>query len=128
MYYLDKMTTINKSTNILYKNIYIPHIHEWIAGCIMLWILNPMSYGFYNPLFLVGMVCIWFFIAFVAEEKILIKSIKNKAFLVAWGYPLVLLLYAIIGHCQFEKNSVIVPFIMLIFLYYVSREDKRPLR
>lgn len=106
----------------------IPEIHEAFACIVMLWIMNPMSYAFYNPFILVILTVCWTISAFMNNNRVMLLSIKDKSFWVSLVYPAVLLIYHILGHSAFENNSVIVPVIVLIWVYYFKLEDKAAVR
>lgn len=112
------------NTQIIGKLSYLDVMRELFACFFVIWIINPMSYGFYNWIYCIPVMCAWLLLA-LCNIKLFLSILQNRAFLFSTLYTACHALYFLLGHADFVSHSIIPPFIFFMSLYYSKLADKR---
>ncbi len=98
-------------------------LNDLVSIFLVLWILNPMTHDYMNPLFVVVIAAVWFLFAYLANRSAMKKAMRSKAFLISWIYPCFMVLYVAVGHARLEKSSLGAPLIVLFYMYCYYKND-----
>ena len=98
-------------------------INKLLSYIFVIWVLNPMTHNYCNPQYLMLIVTLWFITAYLEGDMAMGRAICNSTFAISCIYPLVLIVYAVFGHTQFEKSSLEVPLIVIFYMYCHYRQN-----
>ncbi len=111
-----------KSMKSIYRKADIG-INKLLSYVFVIWVLNPMTHNYCNPQYLMLIVTLWFITAYLEGDMAMGRAICNSTFAISCIYPLVLIVYAVFGHTQFEKSSLEVPLIVIFYMYCHYRQN-----
>lgn len=100
---------------------------ELCALFVLLWGINPESF-MYNWVLYAGVVVLWAGFAMISEWQLFWKTVLHPAMLLSFGWPVLLAVYAIMGHVEFPFHHLLMPIFYLMFWFYYSREDRFALK
>ena len=100
-------------------------IFDLVSCVFVIWILNPMSHEYYNPIYICLIAVIWVLFACMDDQNSFAKAICNRVFLSSLIYPIVMILYALLGEREFGKSCLGVPLLVLFYMYFYYRHDKK---
>lgn len=100
---------------------------ELCALFVLLWGINPESF-MYNWVLYAGVVVLWAGFAMISEWQLFWKTVLHPAMLLSFGWPVLLAVYAVMGHVEFPFHHLLMPIFYLMFWFYYSREDRFALK
>ena len=100
-------------------------IFDLVSCVFVIWILNPMSHEYYNPICICLISLVWMLFAYMSNKKCFTKALCSRIFFCSLIYPIVMNIYALLGHSRFEKSSLGIPILVLFYMYFYYRKDVR---
>lgn len=82
----------------------------------------------YNWVLYAGVVVLWAGFAMISEWQLFWKTVLHPAMLLSFGWPVLLAVYAVMGHVEFPFHHLLMPIFYLMFWFYYSREDRFALK
>ena len=118
-----------KSSYILenkgYSFLHLPR--ELCAAFVLLWGINPESF-LYNWALYAGVVVLWACFAMASDWIHFWKTVLHPGMLLSFGWPVLLAVYAVLGHVEFPFHHLLMPIFYLLFWYYGSLQDRFALK
>ena len=103
-----------------YSFLYLPR--ELCAAFVLLWGINPESF-LYNWALYAGVVVLWACFAMASDWIHFWKTVLHPGMLLSFGWPVLLAVYAVLGHVEFPFHHLLMPIFYLLFWYYGSLQD-----
>ena len=100
---------------------------ELCAAFVLLWGINPESF-LYNWALYAGVVVLWACFAMASDWIHFWKTVLNPGMLLSFGWPVLLAVYAVLGHVEFPFHHLLMPIFYLLFWYYGSLQDRFALK
>ncbi len=100
-------------------------VNEIISCIFVLWVLNPITHEYLNPVYVIAIAAIWYVTASSQNKSAMGKALNSKVFILSWVYPLFMLVYVIARHAKLEKSSFGMPLIVLFYMYCYYRNNKK---
>lgn len=108
-----------------YSFLYLPR--ELCAAFVLLWGINPESF-LYNWALYAGVVVLWACFAMASDWIHFWKTVLHPGMLLSFGWPVLLAVYAVLGHVEFPFHHLLMPIFYLLFWYYGSLQDRFALK
>lgn len=108
-----------------YSFLYLPR--ELCAAFVLLWGINPESF-LYNWALYAGVVVLWACFAMASDWIHFWKTVLHPGMLLSFGWPVLLAVYAVLGHVEFPFHHLLMPIFYLLFWYYGSLQDRFTLK
>ena len=108
-----------------YSFLYLPS--ELCAAFVLLWGINPESF-LYNWALYAGVVVLWACFAMASDWIHFWKTVLHPGMLLSFGWPVLLAVYAVLGHVEFPFHHLLMPIFYLLFWYYGSLQDRFALK
>lgn len=108
-----------------YSFLYLPR--ELCAAFVLLWGINPESF-LYNWVLYAGVVVLWACFAMASDWIHFWKTVLHPGMLLSFGWPVLLAVYAVLGHVEFPFHHLLMPIFYLLFWYYGSLQDRFALK
>lgn len=100
---------------------------ELCAAFVLLWGINPESF-LYNWVLYAGVVVLWACFAMASDWIHFWKTVLHSGMLLSFGWPVLLAVYAVLGHVEFPFHHLLMPIFYLLFWYYGSLQDRFALK
>lgn len=100
---------------------------ELCAAFVLLWGINPESF-LYNWALYAGVVVLWACFAMTSDWIHFWKTVLHPGMLLSFGWPVLLAVYAVLGHVEFPFHHLLMPIFYLLFWYYGSLQDRFALK
>lgn len=100
---------------------------ELCAAFVLLWGINPESF-LYNWALYAGVVVLWACFAMASDWIHFWKTVLHPGMLLSFGWPVLLAVYAVLGHVEFPFHHLLMPIFYLLFWYYGSLQDRFALK
>ena len=108
-----------------YSFLHLPR--ELCAAFVLLWGINPESF-LYNWALYAGVVVLWACFAMASDWIHFWKTVLHPGMLLSFGWPVLLAVYAVLGHVEFPFHHLLMPIFYLLFWYYGSLQDRFALK
>ena len=108
-----------------YSFLHLPR--DLCAAFVLLWGINPESF-LYNWALYAGVVVLWACFAMASDWIHFWKTVLHPGMLLSFGWPVLLAVYAVLGHVEFPFHHLLMPIFYLLFWYYGSLQDRFALK
>ena len=108
-----------------YSGLHLPR--DLCAAFVLLWGINPESF-LYNWALYAGVVVLWACFAMASDWIHFWKTVLHPGMLLSFGWPVLLAVYAVLGHVEFPFHHLLMPIFYLLFWYYGSLQDRFALK